>query len=364
MKILIIAQNLFIARLLVSLAENHSSIDSYKVVVFSSIEKFILERIHGVPGSNIICPKEISGVHSFRIYVDCIEGKRGSLSHKAIEKLQSRLITILNLQDNSNLDYVWIFNKYTFIGACLHEYKEYSEKCIVFENSNKNDGVTIYGDMHFNDGKALRKKFLDPMLFRKAIPNLCCPKAYRWLTFLLHTRSIRGIIYYIKRISTRLINIVIFSLLAFFRNFIFSTSRSKPYALIALQIKDDSSIAMHADFDTYSEMLISKAVEIKTKNPEINIVVRPHPLDYTFGWLSFFLKARRSFPSVRLDLSDLHKHDNPNLKYLINFNSNIVRNTFFKNRGIQIITLCKTQLLPSFNSDLFQIHQHSLRTKK
>ena len=54
----------------------------------------------------------------------------------------------------------------------------------------------------------------------------------------------------------------------------------------------------------------------------------------------------------------------PAYQSIVNFNSNIVRNTFFKNRGIQIITLCKTQLLPSFNSDLFQIHQRSLRTKK
>lgn len=354
MKILIIAQNLFIARLLISLAEHHRCVESYKVVVFSSLEKLILERMHGVKNNKIISPTHVSGEIKQKTYTECIEGKRGTYSKKTIVKLQSSLITMLDLQSEFNYQHIWIFNQHTFIGTILKKHEEFVGKCIVFENSNKFSGVTILGNLHLNHGEALRAKFLDSRLFPKAIPELRFNKIYRLITLISHLRSAKGVTYYLRRLFTRSINVAIFSLILFVKKFIVRDSCLESAVLIALQIKDDSSIMMNIDFRSYCELLIDKAFEIRDKDPKINILVRPHPLDFTFGWLAFFLKIKHRFRNVKIDLTDIKDFDFGNIKYLITYNSNLTRYDEFENRITKVYCLGGQPPLPKFSDEIPQ----------
>jgi hypothetical protein len=357
MKILIIAQNLFIARLLISLAEHHRFVETYKVVVFSSLEKLILERMHGVAKNKIISPIQVSGELPQKICNECIEEKRGTYSKKTIVKLQSSLIAMLDLQGEFTYQHIWVFNQHTFIGSFLKKHEEYAGKCIVFENSNKDGGVTILGDLHLNHGEALRAKFLDSRLFPKGIPRLRFTMIYRLITLILHARSAKGVMYYLRRFYTRSFNVAIFSLIRFLKKFIFRDSCSESAVLIALQIKEDSSIMMNIDFSNYCELLINKALEIRAKDPEISILIRPHPLDFTFGWLAFFLKIKRLFRNVKIDLKDIKDFDFSTIKYLITYNSNLTRYNKIQNGITKVYCLGGQPPLPKFSYEIpqFQI---------
>ena len=358
MKILIVAQNLFIARILTSLADSHQYIESYDVIVFSLAEKIILERIHGLPADRIIYSTHARGQQTSKIYAECIEEKRGTIPKHLISSLQSNLMTTLHLQDDVTYDHIWIFNKHTFIGAALKDHSKYSEKCIVFENSNKRGGVTILGDMNLAHGEALRDQFLDSYKFRKAIPKLRFPKVYRLITLIFHIRSVQGVRYFITRLLTRLINVVIFSVFRVIQTFMLKNSRSKLGALFALQIKHDSAIAMHIDFDTYCDQLIKKALEIRAENPDIDIILRPHPQDYTFGWLSVVARFRSCIKRVTLDFSNLDHYSKFHFKYLVSFNSNISRLTHFQNGRTKIVILqSENSTLPSHDSKLLQFYE-------
>jgi len=360
MNVLIVAQNLFSARLLVSLAEVHKSIGSYRVIVFSSAEKFILSNLHGVSRTKIVSPSDILGGEQLDDYVECIEVKRGMFSHDTVKRLQSDLAAMLESQAALDFQYIWIFNESTFIGSFLRASQDYAPKCIVFENSNKNKGVTILGDIFRNSGERLRNLFLHPNSLLSSVSRIRHPKFYRIITIPFHIRSALAFNYYFKRFFVRVFNIASFFLIKHVKMLLKSDKNEKPIVLIALQIRDDSAIAMNVDFSSYCEVLINKVVEIQAKDPELSIVVRPHVLDYTLGWMSFFLNIKRRFPKVRMNLSDINKLSNNNVAYLVNFNSNIVRHTVFQGNDVEIHTICSTKLLPSFDSDILQIQENCL----
>jgi len=355
MKVLIIAQNLFIARLLISLAERHNSITSYKVIVFSTLEKIILERVHGVLGDRITYPSQISEEISPVIHSKSIEEIRGTYSKKTIERLQSILLSMLELNGDFDYQNIWIFNQNTFIGTCLKLSNDYASKSVVFENSNKNGGVTILGDLYLKHGYRLRGELLDKKHFTDQA-QLCYLKLYRLLTMPLHIRSLQGVRYYLKRFFTRFLNIVIFYIIRRINNSPLENNEPTPIALLALQIRDDAAVAMEIDFSDYCGLLVNKAMEVRAKKPGIQFWVRPHPLDYTFGWLSVFLKIKR-LSNVRLDLSNINSLSKKNVDFLITYNSNILRHEFFEGNYVKVIHLGTRQPLPSYSEDIPQIQE-------
>ena len=133
-----------------------------------------------------------------------------------------------------------------------------------------------------------------------------------------------------------------------------------PIILIALQIKDDSAVAMNIDFSEYCNILVDAAINIKTNNPRTIILVRPHPLDYTLGWLSFYNFIRRTAPDVDVsfNVSEIEDLDEKNLTHLITYNSNITRHDRFANANIKVVCLAKTAPLPSFATTLYQVHEN------
>ncbi|MEM7047269.1 MAG: hypothetical protein AAF442_06435 [Pseudomonadota bacterium] len=359
MKVLIVAQNLLIARLLISLAERHKLINAYKVIIFSQLEKIILERLHGIPKNHITCPSQIREDRSSKIYAESIEEKRGTYTKSTIKRLQSSLFSMLEINKEFDYQKIWIFNQHTFIGSCLKLNDDYASNCVVFESSNKNGGVTIFGDLHLNHGDHLRSIFLDQKFHSADSIKIGYPKIYRMLALPLHIRSARGFKYYLKRFFTRILNILIFSLMRRINRPFMESINSDPIALIALQIKYDSAIAMNIDFTDYCNLLVDKALEIKATNPEILTLVRPHPLDYSFGWLSIYRSMRRRLPNVQLDLSNQKNFQTRNIRYLITYNSNINRHDCFQDGFTKVIKLSKDQLLPPFNSDFLQFNENT-----
>ena len=356
MNVLIIAQNLFIARLLVSLVEAHSAVSSYKVIVFSSIEKYILTKLHGIAKINIVCPSDVSQNIQLDSHVDCIEKMRGLYSQDTVKRLQCVLLNMLASQKISDFEYIWIFNEHTFIGSLLKNSHEYAPKCVVFENSNHNNGVTILGDVFGKSGKDLRSMFLNPQNFLSNIIRIRRPKFYRIITLPLHIRSAQALNYYFKRILVRAFNVILFFIIKYKNRLLKYKKMENPIILIALQIKDDSAIAMHIDFIEYCNILTNAAMKLKMESPRSIVLVRPHPRDYTFGWLTFYNLIQHKVRDVRLDFSDLDNFHHGNLTHLITYNSNIIRHDIFSNGNVKVIFLGKDQLLPPFSKDLYQIN--------
>lgn len=355
MNVLIVAQNLFIARLLVSLVEAHSSVSSYKVIVFSSTEKYILSKLHGISKINITCPSDVSQDIQLDSHVDCIEKMRGLYSQDTVKRLQCVLLNMLASQEISDFEYIWIFNEHTFIGSLLKNSHEYAPKCVVFENSNHNNGVTILGDVFGKSGENMRNLFLDPQNLLSNIIKIRRPKFYRIITLPLHIRSAQALNYYFKRILVRAFNVILFFIIKYKNRLLKYKKMENPIILIALQIKDDSAVAMYIDFSEYCNTLMDAAMKFKTENPKSIVLVRPHPRDYTLGWLAFYNLIQHKVHDVRLDFSDLDNFHHRNLTHLITYNSNIIRHGIFSNGNVKVLLLGKGQILPPFCKDLFQM---------
>jgi hypothetical protein len=357
--VLIVAQNLFIARLLVSLSEAHKSVSSYKVIVFSSTEKFILNKLHGVYKINITSPSDVSQNIQLDSHVECIENKRGTFSHDIVKRLQCVLLNMLASQEISDFEYIWIFNEHTFIGSFLKNSQEYAPKCVVFENSNQNNGVTILGDVFGKSGEDMRNLFLDPQNFLSSIIRIRRPKFYRMITLPFHIRSAQALNYYFKRILVRAFNVISFFFIKHKNRLLKHKKIENPIILIALQIKDDSAVAMNIDFDEYCNILMDAAMKFKTENPRSIVWVRPHPRDYTLGWLSFYNFTRWAAPylDASLDMSEIEDIDERNVTHLITYNSNIIRHARFANGNINVICFGKNHLLPPFSEDILQINR-------
>lgn len=358
MNVLIVAQNLFVARMLVSLAESHKSVSSYKVIVFSSIEKTILSKFNGVSTLNIISPSDISRRYQLDTHIECIEVKRGMFSTDSAKRLQSYLSGMIESQAMLDFQYIWIFNEHTFIGSFLKKSQNYAKKCIVFENSNINKGVTIIGDIFGQSGEYLRNLFLNPNKRLKNSSRSRYNKFYRIITFPFHIRSPSTFYYYFKRFFIRLFNMSIFFLSKHVNKVLNSVKKDHAIILVVLQIKDDSSVAMNVDFNEYCKLIISAAIELQADNPETKILVRPHPLDYTLGWLTFIINLmKQSKQGLNIDFSDIEDLYSKNISHLITYNSNIRRHELFSNGTIKCIYLGPSVVLPLFIEDLPQLDQ-------
>lgn len=358
MKILIVAQNLFIARLLVSLAEAHQSVNSFRIILFSRKEKYILSKIHGVSKFYIKCPSDVSKNIQQDYNLECIEIKRGIYSRDTVKRLQSDLSNMLELLAISDFHKIFIFNQHTFIGSFLKNSQELALKCVVFENSNKNNGVTILGDLFGNSAEDLRNLFLHPNNLVSDIATIRHPKLYRIITSPFHFRSAQAWNYYFFRILVRAFNLISFFLIKYNKVLLKWKKRQHPIILIALQIKDDSAVTMNIDFSKYCKKLLDVAINVKNANPRSIILVRPHPLDYTLGWLSFYnlIRCTEESASVIINCSKLEDLPWEKITHLITYNSNIVRHNRFVNSDIEVVIVGKPSSLPKFSEHLLQIH--------
>lgn len=352
MNVLIIAQNLTIGRLLLSASKAHPGIENFKVVVFSGLEKIILTKIYGECAENIIVAKKTTQGDIAKLDVrEGIEVKRGMNSHDFIRQKQRALLGTLENLASFSYEYIWIFNEFTFIGRLLRAVPSLKEKTIIFENANVKSGVTVLGKFKGKKGSYLRKEILSPIL-AAPMNNAKISRYFSYITLIFQFRELRTINYYFRRLFFRIFNVVTFSLL---KNGSKSLEKfnDKSIILVALQVRYDSSLLMNVSFEEYCAALIEAVKTHMSHYPNNVIVVRPHPKDYTLGWLTFLRIAKKLFKEVYIDVGRIEAYRERDVSCLITYNSNITRHVIWKTKPDLVIKEIKKDLkLPAFDEPL------------
>lgn len=352
MDVLIIGQNLTVARMLLNASKAHPEIHDARVIIFSEIEKLILTTIHGEPSEKIIVShnslqKDISSLgvqHG-------IEIKRGMNSVNFIGKRQRALFGTLEHLESFNFEQIWIFNEFTFIGRLLNAIPHLKSRTVIFENANVRAGVTVLGQFEGKNGSKLRGEILGPILDHP----LCMSrigKFYRYISASFQINEPKTLIYSMQRVFLRGLNRVVFVMLRKFSN-LSQKLHNKNVILVALQIKHDSAVLMNTDYNGYCTLMEAAIKSHKASGKGDIIVVRPHPKDFTLGWLTFVRKAKKSFRKIYIDLDPIEDYQSRNVVSLVTYNSNVTRHPVWRTKPEMIVNVIgKASSLPDFETPL------------
>lgn len=334
----VIAQNIFIGVVL-SVLLDFSKSKSKKVVILSSeIERSIFQLIFPQLSRRInvlsIIPnynKVKAGTKNKQLR-DSIEYKRKTIKEKRLSNLSSNLVLLLDDIENKtsgDVEY-WIYNRWTWIAQTLRTIGK-NKNTVVFESANFDGGICAFGNLDYENGNHIRHKLdeaIDHDALEKYSRNIKWLKKFRLVSHLI-SMFMNGIkLYYLKRMIIRVTNLTILK-------FVHTTPLNKnpdpsqDNILVILQIEKDSEILRYGTEQDYRNLLINCIKKKRTSDSVIYL--RPHPKDFTIGWLHVFWAARLLTKNIYLSLGTQDELNLENFSHIITYSSNFTRRVYEDN---------------------------------
>lgn len=327
-KIVVIAQNIFIAVMLGRLSTRCITSNDKTILVPSRFEKFILQILFKdkrnsftfIAIDDFIKPSKIALAE---IPTDSVEYRRRSVSLRRLMELDTGLRlylkTLVNTTPDSDLQ-IWIYNKWTWIGRCLAKHPNLPS-CLVFESANYKKAICVVSDLSNDTAEDARSDFLNrmtPISEKKSTIEVAKIRKVRVPALIISILNRGGWKFYTTRLLARTFNIVVFKAIAKFQN----QDYSEPIVLAVLQIEQDSEILRHGSAKEYRNTLTDM---LCTKENQNLVVLRPHPNDFTFGWMKIYFHLKLNGVRTRFSFGNVENIQFNKVSHVYTYSSNFLR---------------------------------------
>ena len=362
---LAIPQNLFVGCLFLLLSQKFNQKIDFKILVPTWIERNILlflsylfncalERVEIIPLSRYKGRYHVPV--NDKVIEKSIERKRGSQSHFRtkilIKNLQSYFQSgEFNLLQNDYEDIsVLLYNRHTYIAQLLKTKQRLAMKTFVFESANLKGAICVHSDLNNENGHSLRCLLANLIFDTTELTQktlIFQLKTIRFLSFFVALAMRGGAVYYTKRFMIRLVNIAIFNI----NNRLPKENLGHPDVLLALQIEQDSEIQQYGSSMNYRNEMVKFAISETCGDSQI--VIRPHPKDYTFGWIKIYIHLRRLGKRVIIQCPKDGENLLNKFQKVITYSSNIVRESEKFGAETKFITIKKQPSLAGYDINDF-----------
>lgn len=313
MRLIVVAQNIFIGFWLGRyVAALQGATHIKKIVYVSSLTQAVCLRmfLRKYHVAVHVCDRKAEGSHplSEEDIASCIELKRGVFKANKLVKKCNELIKFIDAND-----LFVVFNDSCWPSVALEAVRVDKDRMCVIENANYRSGFAVVS----------RSTLIDQLFF---IPNNCsifAPVGKLWRIGLKFVSSVNTLVmgrklYFVHRLFVRSFNIFTFSLLRYFSYY--RESKLEP-PMVLLQISQDSAIRKRLTETDYIRLMINHLIS----NEYSCVRLRPHPKDYTFGWIRIWWGLKRAGIRCSISLEPFHKLVDRPIRLIITYSSNSIR---------------------------------------